>query len=161
MSKVSATGLYIDLPVMPHPRINQREERCARGERRNRRLRPPPKLTRLLPASNHRRQQIDKVGGAFMMLAKHARPRHHFAHHQPHHVGMPRSAFGQHLERHADSCGRASAIGSDSSRQFIVGALAVFDEQSFLGWKMQKKRRACDVGGVADIVDRNRIETTP
>src|SRR5271156_2047738 len=74
---------------------------------------------------------------------------------------MPRGALGHHLERHAHRGSRAPTILANRGRKLVVGALAVLDEQSFLGRKMQKKGRARDIGPVADILDRNRIEPAP
>ncbi len=151
----------IDLPVVPHPGINQCKKSSARGQRGNRRLCPPPKLATLLPPPDNCCQQIDQIRGLHVVLAEQARPREHFAHHQPHHVGMTHRALGQHLERHPKRRGRAPAICTDCGRQLVVGALAVFDQQRFLGRKVQKKSRARDVGAVADIFNCNRIETAP
>src|SRR4029077_14861436 len=44
--------------------------------------------------------------------------------------------------------------------EFRVGTIAIFDQQRFLGGEMQKERRPRDVSSVADVLNRNRIETS-
>jgi hypothetical protein len=102
---------------------------------------------------------MHQVSRALVVLAEHSRPRDNFAHHHPHHLRMTRGTLRQHPQRHFQRRDRAAAIFEQRRRKFLVRALAVFDQQRFLGREMQKEGGAGDVCRAADIVNRNRVET--
>src|SRR6267142_2648287 len=110
VERLGDRGFDIDLSVVPHPRVDQRKERRAYSERRNRRPSPLPKLTGRLPAPNNRGQQMYQIRSASIVFAEHFGARDYFANHHPDHIRMPLRTLGEHLARHPERQGRTAAI---------------------------------------------------